>query len=211
MKNRILGLASACALVAVACMLAFAPPGVTFSKQSYIYGPVSGDMSSYSSALDAAGSGGAADSLTLSATNPATGRNVFDVHETTGLELHFALTGALNTTATARVFRAIPVTSSQLSTDPVQWTYRHICDVSLTASAQTGTGSGITKGTQRWASIVVTADAGAMASTRVVNGTTTNAAGSLFIDPVCAPRIVVQTRVGTATDVTVFASDWTRN
>lgn len=198
--------------MATLAMLAFAPPGVTFSKAGYLYPANPGVASTSNNALVAAGTGIFADALAITTGTAANGLHAFEVHETTGLELHFALSGVLNTTATARVYRAIPVTTGRTSDQPISWTFRHLCDVSLTASAQSRCISGIVVEDNRWANVTVSSDAGLQPlGTRSLNGTTTNAAGSLFIDPICAQFVVVQTKIGTATDVSVFASDWTRN
>ena len=202
-------------LFIVAFLAAFAPPGVTFSKEGYAYPalPTATESSSTDALYDTGE--GPTDDGSLAATNVVTGFYVFDVHETTGIELHFAMEGATGVTGTARVWRAIPIMGSQFpSTNGTvtQWTYRHLCDVSLTASAQEGSAAGFVKSTHRWASVVVTADAGlSPLGSRAMNGLTTNAAGSLVIDPMCAPRIVVQVRRATASSIVPLALDWTRN
>lgn len=200
-------------LFAVAMLAAFAPPGVVFSPSSYLYTADGGTTESSSTdALITTGTAPIEDSTTLVATDITTGIHVFRVHETTGLELHFGMEGALGVTGTARVWRAIPVNTSQSSQGTVsQWTYRHICDVSLTGSAQAGTGSAIVRSTLRWATIALTASADGGLSTRVVNGTTTNAAGALYVDPVCAPYVVVQVKRDTASGVMPLAFNWTKN
>lgn len=201
-------------LFAVSVLAAFAPPGVVFSPQTFLAPPVGvTSESSSTDALIATGTAPIEDGV-LVTNDAATGIHVFRVHETTGLELHFGLEGALGVTGTARVWRAIPVTSAQNVSDPVvQWTYRHVCDVSLTASAQTGVGTTghVVPSTFRWASVVVNSSADGGLSTRAVNGTTTNAAGSLFVDPVCAPIIVVQVKRDTASGIVPLAMNWTKN
>lgn len=197
-------------LLAVAILAAFAPPaGVVFSKEGFIYPANPRSASTASAALVAAGSGDFADDATIPTSD---GLHILRVNETTGLELHFAISGTLGQNATARVYRALPVRLTQGDIQSAGWTYRHICDVSLTGSAQALGEFGEEVGTDlRWASVLVTSSADGGLSTRAINGTTTNAAGSLFIDPVCAPYIIVQTRIGTCASVAVYASDWTRN
>lgn len=211
MKNRNKYIAAASILI-LAILAAFAPPGVVFSPQTHLAPPSSiVDESSSTDALIVTGTSPIIDGPLVS-TDIVTGIHVFRVHETTGLEIDFALEGALGVTGTARVWRAIPITAGQSIDDPVsQYTYRHICDVSLTASAQAGVSAGVVRNTLRWSSIIVTSSADGGLSTKAVNGTTLNAAGSLFVDPVCAPYIVVQVKRDTASGVMPLAMNWTRN
>lgn len=169
--------------------------------------------STSNSALVDAGAGVFADTLTLPAATVANGLFYFSVNDTTGLELHFAMTSALSVAATARIMRVIPLQVADNNTSR-QWTFRHLCDIDLTASSQTGVASGDVVVAQRWASAAITSgkDAGLTPlGTRTMNGLTTTAAGSVVIDPLCAPQVVVQIKRGSATDVVVFPSNWTRN
>lgn len=189
---------------------------IIISKRAAIYPATSGGTSTSATALVAAGESPFVDGTAFLDTTTA-GIHVFNTDEITGLELHFSLASIKNGTATARIFRAIPAFTSQANAtafgSPSQWTYRHLCTVSLVASVQGSVTSGVlTDGTkaERWASVTVSSDAGlAPTGTRTMNGTTTDAAGSLVIDPLGAPRIVVQTCIGTADSVTCYANDWT--
>ncbi len=163
-------------------------------------------------ALPVAGVGVAADRITGQQSNTTTGVFMFDVHEGTGLELHFAsredsVTGE---TSEARVFREIAIAVDSNS-NPVQWTYRHLCDIALTASlAQLGVSGGVIDDALYWCVPTVSADAGLSPSgTRVMQGATAGAAGSVIIDPVCAGRIMVVCRKLTSAGVTVYGSKWT--
>lgn len=201
-----------CSVLVLAVLCAFSPPGVTFSKQAHFFPATNETVSTASAALIDAGSGVFADDDSLPADDTA-GLHFFPVHETTGMELHFAIDGTLAETATARIYRAFPITTGRFNATARGWTYRHLCDVSLVGSAQElGTFSQEIGAALRWTSVTVTSDAGLLPSgTRTMNGLTTNAAGSLVIDPLCAPYIIVQTRIGTCDGVAVFASDWTSN
>lgn len=162
--------------------------------------------------LPNAGAGVAADRITAQATDVASGVFMFDMHEGMGLELHFASTedSVTGENATARVFREI-VLAVDINSNPVQWTYRHLCDVALVASTvQYGVASGAMDAAVTWCIPTVSNDAGLEpVGTRVMQGLTTQSAGSVIIDPVCASRIMVVCRKGTCQGVTVLASKWT--
>ena len=180
------------------------------SNQAFLLNQ-SNAVSTSNNALVDAGAGVFADALSLTAATAANGLFYFDVNEATGLELHFAMTGALASTGTARVMRVIPIRAGE-NTRQAQFTFRHLCDLSLVASSQTGVASGVTVAAQRWASATVSSDAGLTPlGTRTLNGLTTTAAGSVVIDPMCAGQIVVQVKIGTCTDIVVYPSNWTRN
>lgn len=198
--------------LSVLAVLGFAPPGVTFSNSGYLYPSETGISESSSTDTLIVTGEGVTDDGTLAASDSTTGIYVFDIHETTGLELHFALEGAAGVTGTARVWRAIPVRAGPRTSSGTQWTYRHLCDVSLIASSQEGVASGVVGSTFKWATVSVTSDAGlSPLGTRTLNGTTAGAAGSLFVDPLCASNLVVQVKRDTASGIKVLASDWTRN
>lgn len=166
--------------------------------------------STSNNALVDAGAGVFADALSLTAATVANGLFYFTV-PLTGLELHFAMTGALASSGTARVMRVLPFKTASSASNQ-QFTFRHLCDLSLVASSQTGVASGVTVAAQRWASATVSSDAGLTPlGTRTLNGLTTTAAGSVIIDPLCAGLIVVQTKIGTCTDIVVYPANWTRN
>lgn len=168
-----------------------------------------------SAALPVAGDGYAADSLTAQQSDLDNGVYLFDTSECMGLELHFSAVGLAGVTATARVFRELVTsTSDNTVSSSTSFTYRHLCDISLAASsAQAGTGSGsssVPGANDKWCVPTITSDAGLSPSgTRVLQGTTAGAAGSVVIDPLGASRVLVVLAVGSADYVGVHANKWT--
>lgn len=163
-------------------------------------------------ALPLAGAGVAADSLAQQTSNTTTGVFMFEMSEGMGLELHFASRedSVAGETSDARIFREISI-CSPTSDNPGQVTYRHLCNVSLAASTgQVGVASGLVDDALYWCVPTVSSDAGLTPTgTRVMQGLTAGAAGSVIIDPVCAGRIMVVCKIGTSAGVTVYASKWT--
>lgn len=176
-----------------------------FSKSGGLAPAPGGDFSTFEDALDDAGAGFAIDTDENPASNSSTGWHVFPLGETTGLDVHFAISGTTGETAIANAFRVIPVRNAAGSR--IGWTFRHLGTIALTASSQAISD---TIGNGYWATVAVSSDAGlAPLGTRAVNGTTTTAAGSLWVDPLCAGYLAIQTSVGTADSVGVYAMEWT--
>lgn len=166
--------------------------------------------SSSNTALPVAGAGVAADSLTQQVSDINAGTFLFSMPEGTGLELQFAITDNTGETATFRVFREIALVATP-NASPSQFTYRHLCDLTVAAStAQAGIASGSVLNTAYWGVPTITSEAGLSPNgTRVMQGTTAGAAGSVIVDPVCAGRIMVVGKIGTAAGFRVFAQAWT--
>lgn len=164
-------------------------------------------------ALPVAGAGVAADSLTQQASSLDTGVFMFETSEAHGNELHFFGVGLAGISGTARVFREI-VLSANGSDTVAQVTYRHLFDVTLTtSSAQTGpagSGGNDSQATDdKWCVPVITSDAGlSPAGTRVMQGTTAGAAGSVVLDPMGAGRIMVVTKKGSLDYLGVLGNKW---
>jgi len=169
-----------------------------------------GDESASSTALPVAGAGVAADAITQQASSTSAGTFLFSMPEGMGLELHFAIKDAAGETATFRIFRELAL-ATNIDGNPSQVTYRHLCDLTVTAStAQTGHASGVVADTYFWGVPVISTDAGlAPNGTRVMQGATAGAAGSVVIDPLCAGRIMVVGKIGTAAGFKVLASAYT--
>lgn len=167
--------------------------------------------SASSTALPNAGAGVAADSLTQQSSNTTTGVFMFEMSEGMGLELFFASRedSATGETSTARIFREISICAAT-NDNPGQVTYRHLCDVALTASAtHIGIVGGLVDDSFAWCIPVTSNDAGLdPVGTRTLQGLTTTEAGSVVIDPLCAGRIMVVTRIGTSAGVAVYAQKW---
>ena len=166
--------------------------------------------SASSTALPVEGAGVATDSVTQQTSSTASGVFMFDTSESTGLELAFVLTDTAAQTATFRVFREL-VYGSEATNEVTAVTYRHVCDISVTAcSAKAGIVAGIINSSLLWGIPTVTSDAGlAPNGTRVLQGSTAGAPGTVVIDPLCAGRVMVVGKKGTCTDFAVVANKWT--
>lgn len=197
-----------------------AVPNTVVSILSYLEGSnsVSPVFTTNSAALVAPGTGIFADRIGRFLNITASGLYVFDTEECAGLDLQFILTGAAATsTAIARILTATPFRKSagarQTAVATEHWTCRQICDLTLTASNQTGVAGGIIDTASRWATIAVTGgtDSG-LGGTKVMAGFPAGSASRVIIDPVCHPRVLVQLSIsGTTTAASVVAGKWTGN
>ena len=169
------------------------------------------DYSASSTALPNAGAGVAIDSVTQQTSNTTTGVFMFEMSEGMGLELFFISREDSTTgeTSTARIFREISICPAT-SDNPGQVTYRQLADVALTASAtHLGVAGGLVDDNCAWCIPTVGNDAGLTpVGTRTMQGLTTTEAGSVVIDPLCAGRIMVVTRIGTSAAVAVYAQKY---
>lgn len=169
-------------------------------------------MSTFNGALVDAGSGIFADRLGPPQDDATNGLYVFDTDECTGLDIAIVLTAAAQGLAgTFRVMLAVCLNPKAAPEDQ-HWHFHHLYDGTCTSSAQTGVANGVFGTGVRWATLAQVADGGLLPlGTRIMTGTTLNAASRLIADPVCWPRLCIQIARGANTSACALSGKWTRS